>query len=344
MIINSENEKKLIVTILEKRGVSKEYAIIVADVIIDADLKGFRSHGLGRFQNYITGIDLGFINPKGEIAIEKETESMALINGNMNFGQVVAYKAMKIAIEKAKKTGIAAVGVRNSNHFGATGFYSDLARDNGVIGIVIANTEPAIAPLGGKEPIIGTNPLAIGVPADDYLSVDMSTAISARGRLLESSRRKKKIPEGIALDSEGNPTTDPDEGLKGSILPFGGHKGYNLAFMIEILAGPLVGAAYGKQVKGTATCTEKCTKGDLFVAIDPDKFLGLDNFKKEVNSFINEIRDSESNAIIPGDIETKNINKFKQIGLNVDTKLYDILNEICKKLSINLDEFIENRA
>jgi L-2-hydroxycarboxylate dehydrogenase (NAD+) len=111
--------------------------------------------------------------------------------------------------------------------------------------------------------------------------------------------------------------------------------------MIEILAGPLVGAAYGKQVKGTATCNEKCTKGDLFIAIDPDKFLGLDKFKREVNSFINEIRTSEPNAIIPGDMEVRNIDKYKEAGLNVDTKLYDILNEICKNLNINLDEFIE---
>jgi L-2-hydroxycarboxylate dehydrogenase (NAD+) len=342
MIIKAENEKKLLLTMLEKLEVSKENASIVADVITDADLKGFRSHGLGRFYNYLKGIEIGTINPKGDLVIEKETESMALVNGNNNFGQVVAYKSMKIAIEKAKKTGIAVVGTRNSNHFGETGYYSDLARNNDVIGIVMTNTEPAIAPLGGKEAILGTNPIAIGIPSDEYLSLDMSTSVSARGRLLEYSRRGEKLPEGVALDSEGKPTTDPDEGLKGSILPFGGHKGYNLAFMIEILAGPLVGAGYGKQVQGTATCDVKCTKGDLFIAIDPDKFLGLDNFKKEVNSFISEIRDSEPNAIIPGDIETKNIKKNKQAGLNIDTKLYDILNKICENLNINLNEFIED--
>ncbi|MDR2829494.1 MAG: Ldh family oxidoreductase [Methanobrevibacter sp.] len=344
MRINAENEKKLLLVMLEKIGVSKGNAEIVAEATLDADLKGFTSHGLGRFHNYLKGIELNNINTNGEIIIEKETEAMALINGNNNFGQVVAYKSMKIAIEKAKKIGIAAVGTNNSNHFGVTGFYSDLAIKEGVIGFVIANTEPAIAPLGGKEPIIGTNPIAIGVPGDNYISIDMATSATARGKLLESSRKGEKISEGLALDKEGNPTTDPDKALEGSILPFGGHKGYSLAFMIEILTGPLVGAAYGKQVKGTANCDENCTKGDLFVAIDPEKFVGINEFKKETEKFVTEIRTSEPETIVPGDIETKKIDNFRKNGLNIDKVLYNRLNEICNNLDINLNEFIENRS
>ncbi|MDR3292014.1 MAG: Ldh family oxidoreductase [Methanobrevibacter sp.] len=340
MKINAENEKKLLLTMLDKLGVNKENSEIVSEATLDADLKGFTSHGLGRFHNYIMGIELNNINPDGELIIERETEAMALVNGNNNFGHVVAYKSMKIAIEKAKKVGIAAVGTNNSNHFGVTGFYSDLAIKNGVIGFVIANTEPAIAPLGGKEPIIGTNPIAIGVPGNNYISVDMATSATARGKLLEASRKGEKIPEGLALDSDGNPTIDPNKALEGSILPFGGHKGYSLAFIIEILTGPLVGAAYGKQVKGTATCKENCTKGDLFVAIDPDKFVGITEFKKETESFINELRTSEPGTIIPGDIETKKMDNFRKEGLNIDKVLYEKLKEICENLDINIDDFI----
>jgi L-2-hydroxycarboxylate dehydrogenase (NAD+) len=341
MKISVENEKKLLLIMLDKLGVDKKDAKIVAEATVDADLKGFTSHGIGRFHNYITGINLGNINPNQEITIEKETDAMALVNGNNNFGQVVAYKSMEIAIEKAKNVGIAAVGTKNSNHFGVTGFYSDLAIKNDVIGIVIANTEPAIAPLGGKEPIIGTNPIAVGIPGDDYISVDMATSATARGKLLEASRKKEKISEGLALDSEGKPTTDPDEALKGSILPFGAHKGYSLAFIIEILAGPLVGASYGKQVRGTANCKENCTKGDLFVAIDPDKFVGISEFRKETGEFVNEIKTSKPETIVPGDIETAKMDKFRKEGINIDEALYNTLNGICKDLDINLDNFIE---
>ncbi|GAA5819328.1 MAG: putative malate dehydrogenase [Methanobrevibacter sp. CfCl-M3] len=341
MKISAENEKKLLLIMLDKLGVNKEDAEIVAEATVDADLKGFTSHGLGRFHNYITGINLGNINPNQGITIEKETEAMALVNGNNNFGQVVAYKSMEIAIEKAKNVGIAAVGTKNSNHFGVTGFYSDLAIKNGVVGIVIANTEPAIAPLGGKEPIIGTNPIAVGIPGDDYISVDMATSATARGKLLEASRKKEKISEGLALDSEGKPTTDPDEALKGSILPFGAHKGYSLAFIIEILAGPLVGASYGKQVTGTASCKKNCTKGDLFVAIDPDKFVGISEFRKETGKFVSEIRTSEPKTVIPGDIETSKINSSVKRGIDIDEALYDTINGICKDLNINLDDFVE---
>ena len=171
---------------------------------------------------------------------------------------------MEIAIEKAKETGIGLVGIHDSNHFGATGYYTDMAIMDGMVGIAIANTEPAVAPLGGKEPIIGTNPIAIGMPSNrNYVSVDMATSASARGKLIEAVRKGEKIPENVALDAEGNPTIDPEAALKGSILPFGAHKGYALAFMIELLAGPLVGASFGKEVTGTANPEEMCTKGGI---------------------------------------------------------------------------------
>jgi len=342
MKISAKNEKKLVETILTKIGLKKEYAEIVADATLDADLKGFTSHGIGRFHQYIKGIEAGNINIDGELEIVKETPAIALVNGNSIFGQVVAYKSMELAIKKAKELGIGAVGTHNSNHFGATGYYPDLASKEGLIGMAFANTEPAIAPLGGKEPILGTNPIAISVPGEEtYIAVDMATSATARGKLLEAQRKGEKIPEGMALDEDGNPTTDPNEALKGSILPFGAHKGYGLAFMIEILTGPLVGAAFGKSVTGTANHCDKCTKGDLFIAIDPDKFVGIDEFKNGTESFVDEIRSSTPDTIIPGDIETNRINTNKQEGIKIDQKLYDNLAEICNNLDINLDEYIE---
>jgi len=209
-----------------------------------------------------------------------------------------------------------------------------------MIGIVIANTEPAVAPIGGKVPIIGTNPIAIGIPSNkNYVSVDMATSASARGKLLEAKRKGEKIPENVALDADGNPTIDPEEALKGSILPFGAHKGYALSFMIEILAGPLVRAAFGRQVTGTANPNVMCTKGDLVMAIDPSKFSDLEIFKEEVDEFIEEIR-SSGNVFIPGDMEVRNIKNRKENGMTIDDTLLTQIKDIAKEISFDIDSIL----
>ncbi len=340
MNITAENERSIVTEILKKMSIPDEDACIVADVTVDADLKGFSSHGIGRFPQYIRGLKAGTIDPEAEITIEKETVSMALLNGNHKFGHVVTYTAMEIAMEKAKETGIGVVGVHGSNHFGVAGYYSDMAIMQDMIGIVVANTEPAVAPIGGKEPIIGTNPIAIGIPSNThYVSVDMATSASARGKLLEAKRKGEKIPENVALDVEGNPTIDPEAALKGSILPFGAHKGYALSFMIEIIAGPLVRAAFGKQVTGTANPEELCTKGDLVIALDPSKFSDIETFKEQVDEFITEVKGS-GNVFIPGDMEVRNIKDRKENGIAIDPILMDQIKEIADEVSFDLDKIL----
>ncbi|OPY23177.1 MAG: Malate/(S)-sulfolactate dehydrogenase [Methanobacterium sp. PtaU1.Bin242] len=341
MKITALQERSIVIEILTRMGVSIEDAEIVAEVTLDADMKGFTSHGLGRFPQYVKGLKFGTIKTQADIEIVNETVSTALLNGNHRFGHVVTYYGMEIAMEKARETGIGMVGLHDTNHFGAAGYYSDMAVMQDLIGVIIANTEPAMAPLGGKEAIIGTNPIAIGIPSNkNYVSVDMATSATARGKLLEALRKGDKLPENVALDSEGNPTVDPEAALKGSILPFGAHKGYALAFMIEIMAGPLVRAAYGKAVAGTANPEEMCTKGDLIFAIDPSKFVDIDAFKDEVDGFITEIKGSD-NIIIPGDIEIRNIKRAKEEGINIDDALFTQLTEISKELSLDLDALLD---
>ena len=336
-----DNEKALVKEILSKLGASDEDCEYVAEATIDADLKGFTSHGIGRFPQYLISIESGTINLDEDIGIEKETPAIALINGNSGFGQAVSYKAMQLAIKKAKEVGIGCVGVHNSNHFGVTGFYSDLALRENCIGLVLANTDPAIAPLGGKEPVIGTNPLALGIPSESYITVDMATSVTARGKILESKRKGLELPEGWALDKDGNPTTDPDAALEGSILPFGGFKGYALAALIEILTGPLVGAGYGAGVTGTASPTKDCTKGDLYVVIDPSKFVEYNEFLKNTEDFLSQIRASGENVAIPGDLEVKRIAEAEANGVPIDEKLYEQLKEICDNLDIDINDYVE---
>ncbi|MDL2245997.1 Ldh family oxidoreductase [Methanobrevibacter sp. OttesenSCG-928-K11] len=340
MKITEQKEYALVKEILSKLGASEEDCKIVAEATLDADLKGFTSHGLGRFPQYIKGIELKTISLEDNITIEKETPAIALINGNSGFGQAIAYKAMKLAIKKAKEIGIGCVGTHNGNHFGVTGYYSDLAIREDVIGLVIANTDPGVAPLGASKPVLGTNPVSIGIPSSDtYIALDMATSESARGKLLEAKRKGEEIPPNVALDKDGNPTTNPEEALKGSILPFGAHKGYGLSFMIELLAGPLVGAAYGSNVTGTAGTDVDCTKGDLFLAIDPSKFVDFETFEEQVEDFVSEVR-SAGNTFVPGDLEVKRVAEAQENGMTIDPNLYTQLKDICDNLDINIDEYI----
>ena len=341
MKIMKDNEIALVKEILKKLGASEEDQELVAEATIDADLKGFTSHGLGRFPQYLISIEAGTINLEENITIEKETPAMALINGNSGFGQAVSYKAMQIAIKKAKEMGIACVGVHNSNHFGVTGFYSDLALRENCIGLVIANTDPAIAPLGGKKALIGTNPIALGIPSDTYMTVDMATSVTARGKIIESRRKGLDLPDGWALDKDGNPTNNPEEALEGSILPFGGFKGYALSLLIEVLTGPLVQAGYGNGVSGTASPDKDCTKGDLYIVIDPSKFGDFDEFKANTEDFVSQVRATGENVAIPGDLEVKRISEAEANGIPIDKKLYEQLKEICDNLDIDLDSYLE---
>lgn len=341
MKIMKDKEIALVKEILKKLGASEEDQELVAEATIDADLKGFTSHGLGRFPQYLIGIKSGTINLDDNITIEKETPAIALINGNSGFGQAVSYKAMQIAIKKAKEVGIGCVGVHNSNHFGVTGFYSDLALRQNCIGLVIANTDPAIAPLGGKEALIGTNPIALGIPSETYITVDMATSVTARGKIIESKRKGMELPDGWALDKEGNPTNDPEAALEGSLLPFGGFKGYALAALIEILTGPLVHAGYGHGVTGTASPTKDCTKGDLYVVIDPSKFGDFGEFVEHTEDFVSQIRATGETVAIPGDLEVKRIAEAETNGVAIDKKLYEQLKGICDDLKIDLDSYLE---
>ncbi|MBR3214815.1 MAG: Ldh family oxidoreductase [Methanosphaera sp.] len=342
MKISVENETKLIEEILKAYDVKDNEAKIVADVITDGDLKGFSTHGIGRFPQYIESIKKGTILTEGDYEIEKETAATALINGNHKFGHYVTVKAMDLAVKKASETGVGIVGIHDSNHYGIAGYYSDMASLQDMVGIVISNTEPAMAPFGGKKAMLGTNPITISIPSDDihtYICVDMATSITARGTLLQAKRKNEQIPEGLALDKDGKPTTDPAEGLEGSILPFGGFKGYALAFMFELLAGPLVGAEVGESVKGTATPDDMCTKGDLLIVIDPEHFAGSMQFKFFTDQFIREIR--EENGVIPGDREVENIRNNKENGINIDSALYEQLNNIAQEKGLDIQSYFE---
>lgn len=343
MILTFEQEKRIIQTLLKKLNASGEEAGIVAEVLGEGDLRGFGSHGILRLPYIIRGIKRGTIVPQSKIKIVKETLATALIDGNHGLGHHVAVQAMKLAIEKAKKHGIGAVGVFNSNHFGIAGYYAEMAIKENLIGIVITTTDPLVHPWGGVEPILGTNALAVGIPAEPIpILMDMATSVASRGKILEAMKKGQKIPEGWAIDTEGYPTTDPEKAAKGALSPFGGVKGYALSFILEILAGSLVNAAVGKEVHGTLEPKSFCTKGDFMIALDPGAYTPPEEFKSRVKKFITELKTSKkapgfTEILVPGEPEFRTREKRLKGGIPIADEVWNELKQISQELGIDLN-------
>jgi len=282
-VVTAQELKDTATKILTSAGVTGSEATLVADHLAEANLKGRDSHGISRLVRLIKGIEKKSINPRTSVKVVQETPAMALLDANHSIGQIVAMKAMNMAVEKAHKVGIGIVSMRNASHIGFLGYYADQAAKQGTIGIVFTNTEPAMNASGGAEPVLGTNPICIGIPSKtEPMVIDMATSVVARGKIIEYERNGKPIPKGWAIDKDGLDTEDPTAALAGSLLPIAGPKGYCLAFAFDILTGALAGASVGADVKGTVHAEEVCTKGDLFLAIDPQTFNGSQDFLNRV--------------------------------------------------------------
>ncbi len=317
--------------VLTKLGTLEEDAKVVSEALLRAEMRGFGSHGILRFPKLISSIEHGFQKTKTRITIERETTNSALINGNSGLGIVVAKKAMELAIEKARSNGIAAIGVHNTNHFGMAGYYAEMAARRDMIGIVMCNTEPAMAPFGGKTPILGTNPVSVAIPTKKHpVVLDTATTNIAKGRILKAKKEKKLLPEDCALDREGNPTINPEKVF--SLLPLGGknfgYKGYGLSFVIDILCGHLVNAESGKDVKGTVTL-EKCTKGDLFIVINPSCFTDIDLFKSKVDRLIQDVEND--GAMFPGEIEEIKEEQNRK-GVEIQDEIYNEFKKVVENM------------
>ncbi|GAI76417.1 unnamed protein product, partial [marine sediment metagenome] len=274
------------------------------------------------------GIEKKSINPETSLKVVQETPAMALLDANHSIGQIVAMKAMNMAVEKAHKVGIGIVSMRNASHIGFLGYYADQAAKQEMVGIVFTNTEPAMSATGGAEPVLGTNPICIGIPTKtEPMVIDMATSIVARGKVIEYERNGKPIPKGWAIDKEGLDTEDATAALAGSLLPIAGPKGYCLAFAFDILTGALAGAAVGTDVKGTVHPEEVCTKGDLFIAIAPEMFNGSPDFLDKVEHLGEQVKSSKkapgvTRILLPGDPELMTREKRLQEGVPINEKLW----------------------
>jgi len=300
--VSHEKLREFVANIFMKLGVPEEDARITADVLVLADLRGVESHGVQRLKRYVDGIKNGVVKVKPNIKIVKESPVHALIDGDYGLGQVVGYKAMKIAIKKAKKNYFGIVGVKNSNHYGIAGYYALMAAEEGLIGISLTNSRPLVAHTGAINRVIGTNPIAFAAPTKTPppFLLDMATSIVPSGKLEVYRRKGEKMPVGWAIGPDGELTDDPNVGLReGALLPlgglgelFGGHKGYGLSVMVDILSGILTGANWGPFV-GPTQGPKPSNVGHFFMAINVEAFMPLDEFKERMDQLIRTLKNAK---------------------------------------------------
>jgi LDH2 family malate/lactate/ureidoglycolate dehydrogenase len=251
-------------------GVPAPWDDVAARVLLAASMEGHAAHGVERLPFYARRIRAGAVDAAALGRFIPRAPGLALLDGQNGLGQVLGVRAMRRAVDMARETGVAWVGVRHSNHFGPAGYYARLAAEAGAVGVAISNSPPAMPPWGGRRPYFGTNPIAVALPArPEPVVIDLATTVVARGRILEARAAGRDIPPDWALDGEGRPTTDPAAALAGALQPMAGHKGYALALAVETLAAVLPGALFGSGVPDHFSDFDRPSNlGHAFLALD----------------------------------------------------------------------------
>ncbi|MFX0040182.1 MAG: Ldh family oxidoreductase [Promethearchaeota archaeon] len=339
-----------------KLEVPEGHAEIIAKVLISSDLRGIDSHGIQRLKMYYDRIKEGIYNPKTKINIIRDDKTTAVLDGGCGMGHVIAYLAMRLAIEKARKYGVGAVAVRNSTHFGIAGYYSSMAIKEGMIGFVTTNTRPAVPPTFGIEPMLGTNPLTYGAPTDEDFPflIDCATSIIQRGKVEVYNRLHKPLPEGLIISSNGNSKTDPNVVLNklgnrsAALLPLGGkgedtsgHKGYGYATFAEILSSALQDGVYLKNTAGIIENGQKRLKvGHFFLVINVQNFIPLKRFKEISGNIMRELRGSKKapgteKIYTAGEKEYYNELERRKTGIPINKSLQNDIKIMQKELKLD---------
>jgi LDH2 family malate/lactate/ureidoglycolate dehydrogenase len=320
------------------QGMPDNDAFTVADALVEADLCGVPSHGTTRTQIYLKRLEMKVVDPVFKPIIEKENPASVLLNGNNASGMVVGKYAMELACRKAKENGSCFVFVNHSNHLGMVGYYPKIAAAQGMLGFATTSANPGIAPWGSKQPFLGTSPIAIAVPTrGEPVVLDMAPSHVAMGKVVLAAKLGISIPEGWALDEEGKPTTDPNKGKKGSVVPIGGPKGSGLSLFSQILGGIMSGAGYGPHVNTLYyDFGHPQEMGHLFVAVDISKIVDPDIFKDRMETLTREIKslpriDGVEEILMPGEIEQRLRGRRKKEGINIPDVVYRELRELGEK-------------
>jgi ureidoglycolate dehydrogenase (NAD+) len=331
-------------------GMREADAHTTAGVLVMTDTWGTFSHGTHHLPNYVKKIRAGGIDPVASPEVILDTPVSSVVDGHNAIGMVASYKAMQLTIEKARTIGVAYVNVRNGNHFGAAGYYANMAAEEGMIGLAMSNADPNMAPPGGRASVIGNNPFSYAVPAGDEppIILDMALSTTAATKILAAKRTGAKIPDNWIIDSEGRTTTEVgDWPASGSLLPMAGHKGYGLALMVEVLAAVLSGGAVALDVNNWLDkLASPPGLGHAFIAIDIERIMPIDQFKARIDKMIREIKNSPTaigsdRIYLPGEIEWENRNVALKDGIALPDSILVALSELAKSTDLDFRSFFE---
>jgi LDH2 family malate/lactate/ureidoglycolate dehydrogenase len=332
--------------IFEAAGTPPDVAQRVSDSLVTNNLMGHDSHGVIRIPAYLDAISRGQIVPHAQPELVRESSTTALIDGHWAFGQVVAGRGMEVAIAKAREQHIAGVGLFHCPHIGRVGEYPAMAAQQGMIGITVCNSRPPggnTAPFGGKKPFFSTNPLALAVPAGERppMLLDFATSVVAEGKVRVARNRGKQIPEGWIIDSEGRPSTNPQDLYEGgALLPFGAHKGYGLALFIDILGGALTGAGC------TSMPDYDGGNGTFLMAIDIQNFRPLDDFKAYMDQLFAELKQvplasGVEEVLVPGEIEYRTQAQRAREGIFVEEVTWEQIVKSGQDRGVDVESLLE---
>jgi LDH2 family malate/lactate/ureidoglycolate dehydrogenase len=311
LVIHAEPLRHFCTACFVQVGVPEADALIVADTLVEADLRGVHSHGVWWVKGYTERLRRGGLNPRPRLTIVRETPAMVLLDSDGGMGQVASVAAMRHAIAKASLSGVGVATVRNSNHFGAAAYYAQLAADAGQIGFATTDAEPTMAPWGGAQKlVVGNNPLAYAIPVDEAftLVLDMAQSVVAWGKIFLAAQRGESIPPTWALDAAGEPTTDPHAAMAGVLLPVGGYKGYGLALVMQVLSSVLSGATFGPTMPPMADPSTSQGHGHFFLALNIAHFDEPADFRQRMAQVVAEQRAAPlaqgvERIYLPGEIE-----------------------------------------
>jgi L-2-hydroxycarboxylate dehydrogenase (NAD+) len=343
--------KHFIVDVLERSGVARSHGEVVADVLVAADLRGIESHGVARLDSYYVGrIRSGHLKPQPNYQIVRETKTTVVFDADNGLGHPVSKMAMEAVIGKAHEYGSAFGAVRNSNHYGIAGYYAMMALDHDMIGMSSTNSVKYAAATFGREVTLGTNPFAFAVPAgnEPAFVLDFATTTVPKGKLEVHKRKSKPLEPGWAIDSHGNMTFDPDEALRGALLPLGGfgtegggHKGYGLGLLADIFCGVLSGGCFGPTLP-FADETKEGAISHWFGAFRVDGFRDVAEFKEDMDAELRYYKESSvargaQRIMVAGEPEIHKMAYHRQFGIPVHVKVWDGLSRLADELKIPFD-------
>ncbi|WP_286256016.1 Ldh family oxidoreductase [Streptomyces graminofaciens] len=327
----------------ETHDVPPQDARLLADTLVTAELWGHASHGMLRLPWYLDRIESGATAAVAAPEVVTDTGAVLVVDGHDGLGQVLTDQAVTAGVERARCHGVSAVAVRNSGHFGTAAYYTRKAAAQGCVALLATNASPAMAPWGGREKRIGTNPWSIAAPGGRHGTVvmDIANTAVARGKIYLAEERGEPIPEGWAADADGVPTTDPRHAVEGLILPMAGHKGYAISFMFDVLAGVLTGSAFGSSVVGPYAATGRSGVGHLLICVDIAAMADPAEFGRRMESLIEETKSTPTapgtpEILVPGEPETRTAERLRTEGITLADDTWASLARIAATTAVPL--------